>query len=160
MERKINQIGIVVKDMDKAIEFYQNVMGIGPFNIIERPKETCMLHGECSDFRIKTAIAMGAGVQVELIQVLEGKTAHTEFIDIYGPGIHHFGYYVQDLDLELENCKKNGIEPIATGEFMGAKWAYMDTQAISGAIHEFIQLSSGRKKRKEKSAEKSENESN
>jgi len=138
-ERKVNQIGIVVKDIEKAIDFYQNVLGIGPFNVIERPKETCTLHGECSEFRIKTALAMGAGIQIELIQVLEGKTAHTEF----------FGYYVDDLEEEMKKCESYGIKPIAIGEFMGTKWAYMDTQQISGAIQEFIELPKRKKKLKE-----------
>jgi methylmalonyl-CoA/ethylmalonyl-CoA epimerase len=148
-ERKVNQIGIVVKDIEKAIDFYQNVLGIGPFNVIERPKETCTLHGECSEFRIKTALAMGAGIQIELIQVLEGKTAHTEFLELYGPGIHHFGYYVDDLEEEMKKCESYGIKPIAIGEFMGTKWAYMDTQQISGAIQEFIELPKRKKKLKE-----------
>ena len=34
---KLAQVGVVVKDMDKAIEFYSSTFGFGPFEIMEFP---------------------------------------------------------------------------------------------------------------------------
>ncbi|MEX2683887.1 MAG: VOC family protein [Candidatus Sigynarchaeota archaeon] len=139
MERKINQIGIVVKDIAKAAEFYLHTFGI-TFQVIDRPEETCQLHGTLSTFRIRTALGNVAGLQIELIQVLEGRTAHVEFMETHGEGIHHLGIYVEDLESEIAACAKDGIGVISRGEFLGVKWAYMDSTRVAGAIIEFIEL--------------------
>ena len=40
-KRSINQLGIVVKDFDKAVKYFEEVLGIGPMNILEQsPKPT------------------------------------------------------------------------------------------------------------------------
>jgi methylmalonyl-CoA/ethylmalonyl-CoA epimerase len=141
MPRKINQIGIVVHDIDKAIQFYQGILNLGPFQVIERPPETCDLHGKPSNFRLKTGIGMIEGLQLELIQVLEGRTLHSEFLETHGEGIHHFGYYIEDIDVEVLNLKKSGIEILARGTALGGiKWVYMDTIKLCGSITEFIEL--------------------
>jgi len=139
MVRKINQIGIVVKDLEKAVKFYQDFLGIS-FNIIPRPPESCELHGQTSNFCLKTALGNVDGTQVEIIQVMEGQTAHTEYLKQHGEGVHHFGYFVDDLDAELAKCTSMGIGIISKGEFMRTKWAYLDSESVSGIVHEFIEL--------------------
>jgi methylmalonyl-CoA/ethylmalonyl-CoA epimerase len=139
MTRKINQIGIVVRDLEKAVKFYQDFLGFS-FNILNRPPESCELHGKTTHFCLKTAFAMAEGVQIEIIQVLEGDTAHTEFLKKHGEGVHHFGYFVEDLEAELSKCAALGIGILSKGEFMGTKWSYLDTEALSGIIHEYIEL--------------------
>nr|MDO8087805.1 VOC family protein [Candidatus Sigynarchaeum springense] len=151
MERKINQIGILVKDISKAIDFYQHTLGIS-FQVMDRPRETCQLHGKESSFRLKTALGNSAGMQIELIQVLEGRTAHVEFMEAHGEGIHHFGLYVEDLEAEIAACAKDGIGVISSGEFLGVKWAYMDSTGTAGAIMEFIELPKPRARKPKKEA--------
>ncbi|NMC07778.1 MAG: hypothetical protein GYA24_21370 [Candidatus Lokiarchaeota archaeon] len=149
MERKINQIGIVVKDIQRAVGFYQRAFGV-PFQIIDRPKETCQLHGVESCFQIKTALGNIAGLQIELIQVLEGRTAHVEFMEKYGEGLHHFGIYVEDIEAEIAACAKDGIEVISRGDFLGVKWVYVDSARDAGAVMEFIELPKPRAKKTKK----------
>jgi catechol 2,3-dioxygenase-like lactoylglutathione lyase family enzyme len=149
MERKINQIGIVVKDVARAIEFYQRAFGV-TFQVVDRPKETCQLHGVESCFQIKTALGNVAGLQIELIQVLEGRTAHVEFMEAHGEGVHHFGIYVEDLEAEIEACNKEGIGVISRGEFMGVKWTYMDSTRSAGVVMEFIELPKPRARKPKK----------
>lgn len=148
MSRKVNQIGIVVKDIEKAVEFYKDFLGIESFNIMERPPESCILHGEKSDFKLKSAFTSVEGLQIELIQVLEGRTLHTEFMEKHGEGLHHFGYYVDDLETELKKMEEQGIQVLSSGEFMGTKWAYLDTLNPSGAVQELIELPKPRKRKK------------
>jgi catechol 2,3-dioxygenase-like lactoylglutathione lyase family enzyme len=153
--RKINQIAVVVKNVDRAIKFYQETLGIGPFQVLERPQESCELHGKPTTFRLKTAMAMVEGTQLELIQVLEGCTAHSEFLAQRGEGLHHLGYFVTDLESEIAKCTAAGVGIISRGEAFGMRWAYMDTEAVSGAIHEFIELPKPRpRKKKEEKPEK------
>jgi methylmalonyl-CoA/ethylmalonyl-CoA epimerase len=149
MERKINQIGIVVKEVARAIAFYQHTFGT-TFQVIDRPKETCQLHGVESCFQIKTALGIVAGLQIELIQVLEGRTAHVEFMEAHGEGVHHFGIYVEDLEAEIASCAKEGIGVISRGEFMGVKWVYVDSTMAAGVVMEFIELPKPRARKPKK----------
>ncbi len=140
MPRKVNQIGIVVKDMDEAINAYKQILDLGAIQVLERPPETCMLRGTETHFRLKTGFAMLEGVQIELIQVLEGRSPHSEFLETRSPGVHHLGFYVNDIDAEMAQVIQAGMGIYARGEFMGARWAYIDTLAIAGIFQEFIQL--------------------
>jgi catechol 2,3-dioxygenase-like lactoylglutathione lyase family enzyme len=149
MVEKISQIGIVVPDMDKAIKFYEEVLGIGPFNVLPREPETCELHGKETHFQLKTGFAFVGGLQVELIQVMKGISAHSEFLDKnpHG-GIHHVAIYTEDLERDLEKYIEAGVKLIAKGEYMRTKWAYLDSTAQSGLILELIQLPQRKKKKK------------
>ncbi len=154
MIEKISQIGIVVKDMDKAIKFYEEVMGIGPFNVLPREPETCELHGKETHFQLKTGFAFVGGMQVELIQVMDGISAHSEYLEKHpNGGMHHIAVYTEDLEADLEKYGKAGVEIIAKGEYMRTKWAYLDSTAQSGLLLELIQLSQRKKKKKPKKEE-------
>lgn len=147
MVEKISQIGIVVPDMDKAIKFYEEVMGIGPFNVLPREPETCELHGKQTNFQLKTGFAFLSGLQLELIQVLEGTSAHSEFLEKnpHG-GMHHVAIYVEDLENEIQKYSDAGVIIIARGEYMRTKWAYLDSTEQSGLLLELIELPKRKKK--------------
>jgi len=149
MERKINQIGIVVKDLQAAVDFYQG-LGFGPFQIIDRPEETCELRGEESRFQIKTALGTAGTVQLEIVQVLSGENAYTEYLEKRGEGMHHVGMYVDDIESELGAYTSKGMEIVSRGEFMGVKWAYIDTTSILGHLVEFIELPKPRARKPKK----------
>ena len=149
MVEKISQIGIVVPDMDKAIKFYEEVMGIGPFNVLPREPETCELHGKQTNFQIKTGFAFLSGLQLELIQVLEGTSAHSEFLEEnpHG-GIHHLAVYTEDLEGDIQKYGDAGVKLIAKGKYMRTKWAYLDSTEQSGLLLELIELPKRKKKKK------------
>ncbi len=138
MARKINQIGIVVKDMDQAVKMYKDMLGVDNFQVLDRPPETCTLRGQEVHFRLRTGFAMlEGGLQIELIHVVEGHSAHSEFLEQHGPGVHHVGFYVEDLEAEIAKATQ---EIYARGEFMGTKFVYLDTIATAGIFQELIQL--------------------
>ena len=148
MIEKINQIGIVVPDMDKAVEFYKNVMGI-TVNVLPRPPETCVLHGEETNYQLKTGFAFVAGQQIELIQVVNGRSPHSEFLEKFpSGGIHHVGIYCEDLESELQPYLDSGVEIIAQGEFMRNKWVYLNSVQQSGLLIELIEQAKPKKKKK------------
>jgi methylmalonyl-CoA/ethylmalonyl-CoA epimerase len=141
MARKINQIGIVVKNMDQAVKMYKDLLGVDNFQVLDRPPETCTLRGQEVHFRLRTGFAMlEGGLQIELIQVVEGHSAHSEFLEQHGPGVHHVGFYVDDIEAEIANAMQSGISVYARGEFMGTKFVYLDTIATAGIFQELIQL--------------------
>jgi hypothetical protein len=98
-----------------------------------------MYRGSPSDFRMKIALGMMGNLQIELIQVLQGKTVYEEFLERNGEGLHHLGFDIKDMCTRIETLRSLGIGVLQSGERVGVKFAYMDTEGIVGVIFEFIE---------------------
>jgi 4-hydroxyphenylpyruvate dioxygenase-like putative hemolysin len=109
---KLSHIGIVVRDMDKAMEYYSSVFGLGPFTTEVYDLKSFIFRGKTASARVKAAIAHSGSVFIELVQVLEGETVHTEFLREKGEGLQHVAFLVRNLDETLGELAESGIEPV------------------------------------------------
>ncbi len=148
---KFHHVGVVVRDMDKVVEYYQS-LGIGTFQ-----PEVLFKSSDFADFRVngKTpntivkvrvrSIQIGP-LRLELIQPVEGEAPWKEFLDSNGEGINHIGFGVDDLDKETAKLVEKGASVIHSGveNSRGAyfRWAYFDTRKVGNVI---IELSQRRK---------------
>jgi catechol 2,3-dioxygenase-like lactoylglutathione lyase family enzyme len=138
-ETHIIQVGVVVKNLDKTIE-YLTSLGMGPFAIrcITHPSAT--VHGKKVFYEVKIALAQQGPVQLELIEYQKGKTIHKEFLDEKGEGIHHLLFRVNDLQATLDKFAKKGIAPLQEDRFIGGGGiAYLDTGKTGGIVIEIVQ---------------------
>ena len=137
----VQQVSIVVKDMDRAIEYYSSTFGIGPFRVIDIDMKGVLLRGKPVRTKIKVAFARSGPLQIELIQPVEGKNIYTEFLDSKGEGLHHLGFQVDDLDGMLAELAKEGIQPVFYHSLpqLGAAFAYLNTDKIGGVMFELIE---------------------
>ncbi len=141
----VRQVCIVVKDIDRAIEYYTSTFGMGPFRTSDVDMEGVLLHGKPINTKIKVAFAESGPLQIELIQPVEGKNIYTEFLDSKGEGLHHLGFQVDDLDAMLAELAKEGIKPVFHKSWpdLGVGFAYLDTDRIGGVIFELIEVKKG-----------------
>ncbi len=138
---KFLHMGMEVKDMDKAVEYYQSldIATIGPEHISESGSDL-MEKGKPADPRRKLKIRMAqiGPVTFELIQQLEGESVHKEFIESIGEGISHIAFTVDDFDKERIKLVEKGASVI-----LGRKdqhgFAYFDTRKFGNVIIELIQ---------------------
>ena len=138
-EVEIFQVGVVVRDLDKTVE-YLTSLGLGPFTIKTNTHSSATVHGEKVFYEVKIALAQQGPVQIELIEYQKGKTIHKEFLDEKGEGIHHILFQVQDLNATLEKFAKKGIKPLQQDRFVGGGgMAYMDTGKTGGVVIEVVQ---------------------
>jgi catechol 2,3-dioxygenase-like lactoylglutathione lyase family enzyme len=136
---KFNQIGVVVKDLEKAIEFYSTNFGIGPFRIINPPNWEIILRGKPKTIHARIAVTDNKdfGVQFELIEVPEDETIYSEFARTCGEGLHHLGFGVENFEEEVTEWKKQGFKVIQRSKpGSSGSWAYMDTNKVAGIIFE------------------------
>lgn len=134
----VNQIGMVVKDVDKTAEFYTSC-GMGPFRTYELELKGCTYHGMKGDCRLKVGISDGSPVAIELIQVLSGETPHLDFFKAKGDGVQHLGFRVADLEASLAEFAKEGIIPVFRASVPGrADFAYMGTDKVGGLMFELV----------------------
>jgi len=130
---KVDQIGIVVRDVEKYMKFYEKVFGVEPFPTVE---------SAINSAKLKIVLFELEEVEIELIQVLEGESIHSKFLEERGEGLHHLGFFVKDIEKELAKLEKEGIKVLERGEVLGTvKFAYLDTEKTLGVVLELIQWS-------------------
>ena len=111
---KLHHIGVVVKDLDKTIEYLESI-GIGPFEFKKGKKAGIIsfngeLHNKPASWKTKISNANLQPVQLELLEPAEGNQALQESLDKTGEGLHHIGFITDDLDKEIAKFKKAGVK--------------------------------------------------
>ena len=109
---KLSHVGIVVRDLEKAMEYYDAVFGLGPFRTETYELKGFMFRGKTADARVRAALADSGPIFIELIEVLEGETVHTEFLREKGEGLQHIAFLARNLDEKLSELAKSGVEPV------------------------------------------------
>jgi methylmalonyl-CoA/ethylmalonyl-CoA epimerase len=136
---EIVQVGIVVRDLEKAIERLNSLWNVGPFRFLEIDLPDAILHGKQKRLRAKLAFAQVGPVELELIQPGEGENIYGEFLRAKGEGVHHLKIPVSDIKSEVARLKERGVEVLQSGDSPQVSFAYMDTEGISGVILEVLQ---------------------
>ena len=140
----VSQIGVVVRDVDKAADYYSSLFGIGPFTIYEFAPEVHVFNGEQTYAKIKMGKAMWGNIELELIQPLEGKSPHMDFLQQRGEGVQHLGFNVPNFDELYENFIQEGFKPLLrSGSYVETykgdlKVCYFDTDKVVGVLFEII----------------------
>ena len=137
----LSQVGVVVKDLDKAMDYYSSVFGMGPWRVVEVDAPEVRLRDETYAWKGRIAFTQLGPVEFELIQTIKGRSIHSEFLDEGREGLHHLGFRVtgEEKSYIIAQLAKGGIGVTQGGEsFHGGSYAYLDTQKIGGVIFEFI----------------------
>lgn len=129
----LSQVGVVVKDVDKAIDYYSKTFGIGPFTTVVFKPEKHWVNGKPFPVTLKIAFAPMGPVQLELLEPLS-ESPHKEFLETHGEGLQHLGFYIDDYDEWISYLKQQGVGILYNAECdvegMGhIRAAYMDSQA-------------------------------
>ncbi len=134
------QIGIVVKSVDETAKYYQEVFGFGPFEIREVDYPTATYYGETAGYRGKRGFCYLGPIQIELIELKDGKTIHEDFLNEKGEGLNHICFRVDSLEKAKENAGKAGLKVIQSFTRPdGGGFAYLDSDKVGGVIFELSQ---------------------
>ncbi len=124
----VNHIGIQVRNCEKVIETWERMFGIGPWRI----REINHKNAEGEPVTTKLAFADLGGISMALIEPPEGGS---KFLDTHGEGLHHLGFYVDDVDGEVANLSEQGAK--VTMHQPGV-CAYLDSSGPGGVIFEVM----------------------
>ena len=136
----IDQVSYVVEDLEKALPHYEAIYG--RFDVAESPLVDCTIRGVQADCVLKLAVNNSGPLEIELIQVLEGDTSHSEHLRAHGEGLHHVRFRVQDLDAKLEELTKEGFETVFYKRFgPTVGFAYLECPPqLGGSVIELLEL--------------------
>ena len=143
----IDQVAVVVRDLDAAMERYWTQLGIGPWDIYTygpHRMPTMTFRGHDQPYVMKLALAAVGRTQYELIEPVQGPTTYHEFLERRGEGLHHLGYHVADIDAEIARMAALGYPLLQSGRGFGVDgdgaYAYFDSERDLGCIVEAIML--------------------
>ncbi len=140
---KFDQIGILVKDIEKAAELYNGLLDFnGKINIIEQTT-IANYKGKEVTFKMKKIMQNFGGKQFEIVELLEstGDHLYLEFLKEGKMGIHHLGVYTKNAEALIKHFKdKYNIDVTQMGKVGRIKFYYLDTKDDLGYYLELIAL--------------------
>ena len=126
---RIAHVGVAVTDLDTAVAFYRDVLGLQP-----HPPEV-------ADGATIVSLEFG-DTQVELLAPKEPDGPIARFLTRRGPGIHHICYRVPDLDAALDACRAAGYRLIDEAPRLGAggrRIAFIHPKSTAGILLELTE---------------------
>ena len=138
---KFDQIGILVRDIEKAVKFYGGLLDFkSKPNIVEQ-SSIVLYKGNEVTFKMKKIMQNFGGKQFEIVEVIEstGNHLYKEFIDEGQVGLHHLGIYTKEAPELIQYFKENyGIDVAQTGKAGKVNFFYLDTREALGFYLELI----------------------
>lgn len=99
MVRKIEHIGIAVKDLEEANKTYERLLGVAPYK-----QEGVESEG------VLTSFFQTGESKIELLEGTTEDSAITKFVAKKGEGIHHIAFDVEDIHAEMERLRADGFK--------------------------------------------------
>jgi len=106
----IEHIGIAVNNLDEAIPYYENVLGL-----------KCYAIEEVADQKVKTAFFMVGQTKIELLESTDPEGPIGKFIEKKGPGVHHLAFAVDNVNEALTEIGSKGVQLIDKAGRKGAE---------------------------------------
>ena len=137
---QFHHIGVVVKDLDKAIEHLTS-LGIGPFESPEPPSSGTEMQvlGKPIDSKLRGSMTEVGQLKIELLQPVDGESHFSEFLRKRGEGVHHIGFVVDDIEERIAEFDSKGVNILTGGKWPGGGFVHLETDEVGGIIIELMQ---------------------
>lgn len=129
---KMNHVAILVEDINTALHFWRDSLGLELTKIIEMPKEDAIV-----------AFLPVGDSEIELVQPTSDETGTARYLKKHGPGIHHLCIEVSKIQEMMNSLVEKGVELIhgtpVQGEG-GRKYAFIHPKSASGVLIELYEF--------------------
>jgi len=133
MPRRIDHVAIIVRNIEQALVFYRDTLGIMPGEIKEVPTEQVRI----------AFLPMGGpgGSEIELIEPTTPDSSLAKFLDKRGEGLHHICLEVDDIDAALLEMQEKGapvldMQPRVAAE---GRAIFIHPKAANGVLLELLE---------------------
>ena len=130
--KQINHVAVVVEDMEKALAFWRDALGMDLHELRDVPVE-----------KSQVAFLPLPGSEVELVMPTTDDSGIAKYLAKRGAGMHHICLEVDDIAGMLAQLKSKDIrlineEPRTAAD--GKKYAFIHPESTSGVLVELYQI--------------------
>ncbi len=99
MIEKIHHVGIAVHDLDEALKFYRDTLGLH-------------VHSQdtVEDQGVRAALLTIGESEIELLEPTSPEANMAKFLERKGEGLHHICFQTEDVDGDLDELKEKGVQ--------------------------------------------------
>ena len=131
MKAILDHVGIAVKNLDEALAFYRDGLGLR----VEVPEEV-------ANQRVRAHFIPAGQAALELLEPTSSDSVIARYTEKRGPGLHHITFRVDDIQAALEQLRVRGVrlideQPRAGAE--GALVAFIHPSSAHGVLVELKQ---------------------
>lgn len=129
--KKIDHIGIAVKDIDVSNALFEKLLGVSPYKLEEVESEGVL-----------TSFFKTDANKIELLAATNPESPIAKFLEKKGEGIHHIAFEVTNINDEVQRLKAEGFVVLNEVPKKGAdnKWVvFLHPKTTNGVLIEFCQ---------------------
>jgi methylmalonyl-CoA/ethylmalonyl-CoA epimerase len=129
--KKINHVAIVVEDIDTALSFWEEQLGLRLDHIEDVPSQASKV----------AFLPVGEG-EVELVEPTDPESGLAKYLEKRGEGMHHICLEVDDIEEMLAILKDKGVRLIneTPVDLPGRRMAFIHPKAASGVLIELYEV--------------------
>lgn len=130
--KKINHIALVVDDIEDALGFWQDTLGLNLSHVEDRPDQQSVI-----------AFLPTKESTVELVQPTTDDSGVARYLKKNGPGMHHICFEVYNIEETLAHLKNRDVRLINEGPQIspdGKKYAFIHPESANGVLVELYEL--------------------
>jgi len=130
--KSINHVAVVVDDMEKALSFWRDALGMELHELRDVSVENSQV-----------AFLPLVGSEVELVVPTSEDSGIAKYLAKRGPGMHHICLEVDDIEGMLAQLKAKGVrlinqEPRTSAD--GKRYAFIHPESTSGVLVELYEM--------------------
>ena len=129
--KKVEHIGIAVRDLNSANELFHKLFGEKHYKIEKVDTEA-----------VNTSFFKVGDTKIELLESTDPNGVISKFLEKRGEGVHHVAFEVDDIRAEVERMKAEGFEVINEEPHEGADnklVCFLHPKSASGVLIELCQ---------------------
>lgn len=127
----IEHVAIAVKEMDKALRFWETMLGV-----------QCSSREMIPEQGVTVAFLSLKDAEIELLEATDPDSPVAKFIEKKGEGIHHIAIQVDDIEEAMSAARMNGFDLVDEHPRSGANGslvAFVHPRSSCGVMLEFCQ---------------------
>ena len=131
MKPSIHHIAIAVHDLDAALAFYRDTLGLEMTERREVPEEG-----------VEIAFLPSGDGEIELLRPLDESSGVARFLEKRGEGLHHICLVVADIDVAMERLQAAGARLLSGGprvDVHGTRYVFVHPKSAHGVLLELYE---------------------
>lgn len=133
MPKRIDHVAILVRNLEQAVAFYRDTLGIVPSEIRDVPTEQVRI----------AFLPLGGpqGSKIELIEPTAPDASLMRFLERRGEGLHHICLEVDDINETLQDLKDKGASVLDQQPRVAAEGRaiFLHPKSTNGVLLEMIE---------------------